>query len=1684
MDSQHGKLGIWNTRRSFHMSEDGSPEPPSSPQWVQNKTAAMEGEKKEGRMTAEEMDSKRKENVAYEYLCHLEEAKVWIEACINESLPPTTELEEGLTNGVFLAKLAHFFAPEVVSLKKIYDKDQTRYKSRGLHFRHTDNINHFLKGMEHIGFPTRFHPETTDIYDRKNMPRVIYCVHGLSLFLFKLGIAPQIQDLYGKINFTEEEISAMRKELEKYGIQMPAFSKIGGVLTNEMPVDEAALHAAVIAINEAIENQEPEDTLTSLSNKEAHLVNILPEYADKYQSILFEAKHTKAESSRNKSIDPDAYEPDVYDELLTQAEIQGNVNKVNTLQALEDVNNALEKDDRVAVVKAMKSKLLGLKNISDENADFYYKQLQQERQNKQNNNIDDENPILDKDELQSAVNEANISADTEVQKSQAVFAINRALEDGDPTTTVKALKNPAAQLPVVYDFASSLYQEEFFMIKNEKKADLAFNELHGGVRVLSAIAKINEAVEAGSSSAMFKALQDPFTHIEGLDEINQEKYLVKLQEGRVEKIGETCDLLNHMEIQEYIDMVNGFVKEENDKVNAIGVINEAVDRGNPVGTLECLQVPQANLKDVDPKNASLYQKLLAEKKSEKAKEHQDDTTVLWLDEIQNMIKKANDDRAEAERMSVCVAAVNLAIDQEDSQQVMQLLTSKDISLSEVNSKCADAYLKELLEARAQKSTRGECGSGWVMNRTKHGHKFYFNVVTLESGWEKPANVVKDHSLLTRDEVQTIVGDVTEKFNHEAILSASEPFIIQLQAFSRGYLARRKVIKRLEYLEEQQSSIVLIQSAWKGSKQRHKYKERKEYLADHIPEIIRIQSWFRMWKARKEYLARLRYFRQNVDSIIKIQAFMRSNKARNDFRTLMYESDPPVNVMRKFVHLLDHSDVDYSEEMELTKLRQNVVTEIRSNHKLEEDLNQMDIKIGLLVKNRITLQDVLTHNNKLGDYQNKMQTSTGGLKGLSKESREKLEAYQHLFYLLQTNPTYLAKLIFEMPLSKTTVFMESVILALYNYASNHREEFLLLKLFKTALEEEISSKVEKMSDITTGNPLVVKMTVDFNRNGRGQSSLREILNPLVLEVIQNKEMKINTNPTEIYKSWVNQLESETGRASGMPYDVTIEQALKHQPVRDKIEKNIQELKYATDRFFCAILKSLDKIPYGMRYIAKVMKNALHVKFPEAPEKDVLKIVGNLLYYRYINSAIVAPDAFDIITVGANNGLTNDQRRNLGSIAKILQFAASNKGYGGESEYLACLNPYIRDAHERFKQFFRAACDVEEPEIHFNIDQYTDFCLVSKPTIYISIKEIVDTHQLLMEHQDTIAPDHNDPLHELLEDLGEAPDIGLLVGEHGEHSDAERRDILSRTEIMLTLSNKFEVQEDEKKDQKNMLIRTKRMVVDVVRCQQGETLTEILQKPATDAQEDFHQALIKSRERTGQRADQKSAEKTNLLRDKSLLSDTMLPLETMKKKILSNLQNLELFGITTRKNDYQSVVNAIVQDIRNQRIYRARRRQEMVKLKSTLNSLNSKRAFYEEQIDYYNQYVKTCLGNLAKNQRKPRTKSWFGKESEGKAKNIALKYNAMKLYEKGIILEIDGLPENQFKNLLFEINSTHEPGIFEVHASFMGVEMDKVKVVLQDLLQLQYEGVAVYRMFNRTKVNVNLLIFLLNTKFFGK
>jgi len=87
--------------------------------------------------------------------------------------------------------------------------------------------------------------------------------------------------------------------------------------------------------------------------------------------------------------------------------------------------------------------------------------------------------------------------------------------------------------------------------------------------------------------------------------------------------------------------------------------------------------------------------------------------------------------------------------------------------------------------------------------------------------------------------------------------------------------------------------------------------------------------------------------------------------------------------------------------------------------------------------------------------------------------------------------------------------------------------------------------------------------------------------------------------------------------------------------------------------------------------------------------------------------------------------------------------------------------------------------------------------------------------------------------------------------------------------------------------------------------------------------------------------------------------------MKERTLTNEFNkhiIKFYYIHSFTWIYPYIVS-LPQDIRNQRLYRQRRKQEMVRLKVTLKNLSAKRSFFEEQVNYYNQYVKTCLDNQA-------------------------------------------------------------------------------------------------------------------------
>lgn len=1634
------------------------------------------------RQSGDQMDERRREQIAYEYLCHLEEARLWLEACIHEELPPTTELEEGLTNGVILAKLANFFAPEVAPLRKIFDKDLSRYKERGLHFRHTDNIMYLIRAMEKIGLPTVFYPETTDIYDMKNMPRAIYCIHALSLYLYKLGLAPQIQDLYGKATFTEEEINTMKQALDKYGIQMPSFGKIGGILANEMSDNDAALHAAIAAINDAIDHQNAEDTLKAMQNPTARLSDVSTSQAQQYQELLFVSKQKKCEQTELKG--KAEAELDMYDKLLTQAEIQGHVNKINLSKAVDIVNTAVDHKDEKMLIDALVSKEAALGNVNKDNSAWYLQNLVDEKAAKaEREGV--ENSKLEHRDIQSAVNVSNSLAERVRNMEGAVKKINRILDSGTPEELMQWLQKPEGLLPVVDAGRPNLYMDNLKKAKADKGLDLTHDDLTEQLKLLLAVAAINQAIDMNDDNKLIDALENSEAKLKDVDESLGTRYLshfVAVKKEKCDEVGADHDDLNHVEIQALVEYVNTEVQEENDLLSALSKINEAIDSGDTDSILKSLEQPSAKLNNVRPKNAELYQIILKKAKAEKAQRLGDEHAELWHEEIQQCIDRANLIAEEAERLATGVIQINEAVDKADSADLLLALKSKNVALRSITPECADSYHVALKDAKSKKEDVG--WNGWTEHRLPQGYIYFFNYFTKDSRWSLPPDHQPGIGHMNRDEIQNVITTVTASHDRDLFLKSNEPAVTKIQAHWRGHQAKKEYQKRKHFLNTQLPAIIKLQAWWKGVLARRTYQDRINRLHGNQGAVVKIQSLVRMWLAQKKYKDRLQYFNDHIEDIVRIQAFLRANLAHHDYK-MLGNPQPPVKSVRKFLHLLEHDHIDFQEELELQKLKAQVVTDIRSLAQLESDLNTMDIKIGLLVRNRITLQDVVMHNKKLKrEKADTLSTTAGaasGLKALSREKREQLEGYQHLFYLLQTNPTYLARLIFKMPQSKTTKFMESVILTLYNYASNAREEYLLLKLFETALREEIADKIDQIVEIVTGNPTVIKMVVHFNRGAKGQTSLRDILSPLVKEVLTDKNLVINTSPVEVYKQWINQMETETGKASDLPYDVDNDFAMKQPEVAKRVSASIKALSAAADKFLNSFIKSIDKIPYGMRYVAMTLRESLKSKFPNAKEDDILKVVGNLIYYRYMNPAIVAPDAFDIVDVALDKGLTPDQRRNLGSIAKVLQYAASNKMFDRENSHLSPLNSYITESFIKFKKFFVDASTVQDAEENFGIDQYSDVTMVTKPVVYMTVQEIIDTHQLLTEHVNEITADNDDPLKELLDDLGDVPNVEDVVGaSKPDANDDQEQQIakMGRTEISLTLTNKFEVPDDDDSDMKALFVRTKKLIVEVMRVQQAETLIQLLETEATAEQEKEHAKIVKGR----QSQDKKEKSASRVERSASMHGDSKLPLRDMKKKILRNLKVLEQQKLVSAKNDYQEIVNAIAKDIRNQRKYRQRRKQELQKLKQTLENLTRKSKFYEEQVEYYNQYIKVCLDNLNK-KKTVKGKGKKGKKQEAVAKGT-IKYSAHKLYEKGVVLEIEGLPQAQFKNVQFEISAAEDVGFFEVSAKFMGVAMEKVELVFQDLLQLQYDGVAVMKMFGKAKINVNLLVFLINKKFYGK
>jgi Ras GTPase-activating-like protein IQGAP2/3 len=815
------------------------------------------------------------------------------------------------------------------------------------------------------------------------------------------------------------------------------------------------------------------------------------------------------------------------------------------------------------------------------------------------------------------------------------------------------------------------------------------------------------------------------------------------------------------------------------------------------------------------------------------------------------------------------------------------------------------------------------------------------------------------------------------------LKGEESSTLQVQSLIRSMLLRQRVTADYETLATQTSKFTTLQSFARGGILRKQTEALLDELASHAMEITQLQSISRavllrndigmvlgeleaeeesivaIQAAAKAFMVRLkfaekqRFFKENMEKVVKLQSFVRGKLQGEAYKSLTTGKNPPVNTVKNFVHLLNDSDFDFNEEIEFERLRKTVVQQVRQNEMAEQYIDQLDIKIALLVKNKITLDEVVKHQKNFGGHSGNLLVNTSmvsgnqfDLKALNKNSRKKLESYQQLFFTLQTQPQYLARLFKRIREQGTAERdckrIETLMMGLFGYAQKRREEYYLLKLISRSAKEEIDG-MSNIQEYLRGNFFWSKLLANYTRSPRDRKYLRELLGPLITaNIIEDPALDLESDPMQIYRSAINNEELRTGRPSQRPLEIPREVAIKDPETRDMFIEHLRDLREISDQFLLALEDLLHRMPYGIRFICQQMLEYLTQHFPREPQRHIILIVGHWLWRFYLQPALTAPESMGII----EKHLTPLQKRNLGEVAKVVNQVASGRLFGGENIYLQPLNAYVGDAIERMSLIFWNIISVPDAEDSFDIDEFNDLYARTKPTLYIKMADIFSIHNLIAADLPYICPNRDDMLREIVQELGSA-----------KNNEAEMLGVTS-TEIQMTLNPKLHDIEDPEAEVKALFMETKRCVLYIIRVQSGPNLMEILVRPVTQEEEYKWRTLLREEFAEGSKT-------RGAYSDANTLVDiTSMSYAELKRTALENVMHLEKSGRISRHNFYQDILNAIALDIRTKSRRRVQRQRELEGVRLTLANLSEKAEWLESQRKSYDNYIEQAMMTLQK------------------------------------------------------------------------------------------------------------------------
>eukprot|EP01087_Luapelamoeba_hula_P013930 TRINITY_DN4018_c0_g1_i1.p1 TRINITY_DN4018_c0_g1~~TRINITY_DN4018_c0_g1_i1.p1 ORF type:complete len:787 (-),score=140.16 TRINITY_DN4018_c0_g1_i1:88-2448(-) len=712
---------------------------------------------------------------------------------------------------------------------------------------------------------------------------------------------------------------------------------------------------------------------------------------------------------------------------------------------------------------------------------------------------------------------------------------------------------------------------------------------------------------------------------------------------------------------------------------------------------------------------------------------------------------------------------------------------------------------------------------------------------------------------------------------------------------------------------------------------------------------------------------------------------------------------------------------------------------KKNFTLERDIRNLDKKIALLIRNKLSVEEVVSNSNDLS-----LLNKTGVLK-----SKRERDLYGELCWLLQTDTRYIAALARLVTTAQMDNLLQTVMFTLYGNQYDDFEEHLLLSMFRSVLDVEFSNAAG-LGSVLRSNTTLTRMMTTYTRRGPGQAYLKNTLTNVLTNLFEKEDLVLEINPLKVYLEYINDYEIQHGVKSTLNRKVTAEEAAQNEEVKKIIAPRIAKLDEIAGQFIDAFIKSTENVPYGIRWICRQIRELCREKFPDATREQTCSLIGGFYLLRFINPAIVTPQSFMLGEVK----LSTNARRNLTLLAKILQNLANNVKFGGVKEFfMAPLNICIDKNKDRLNTFLEELTLVENLEQNLTLDKYVALSKTEENSINISLNELYFIHDLLVVHLNELIRGMQDPLVDLLKQLGDAPpqvprkdnaNIDLVLHDRSKDADTD------------TASNKLTPEQIYAETKFLLFTIIKALPSDNSALSSKQTVEETLNSAKKYAQQINNKALMDS-----------------------------------VSRIQRNCTELVEVGYLKGDDNYAQLRKDAVQELFNYEEQIEKAKAMLARLHEVLRNIEAHGGFLVDQYEAYKSYLdavttQVCSSSGNAGLTKAGSSSGVGtgstksrKPSKDDKKSLGpFKYSYSELEKMGIIKESE-IPKDKRPNMQFQFSSTG-PGVFLVSVSWRSRTVQVLPLELADLLERKQEGRLDFDT-DFMKLDVNLLLFLLNKHF---